>query len=253
MECEKCGGAGFYGYDVPFGHPLWNEIVDCDCLAGQALKQDRIRRKLQVAHLPLELEQKTFETLAPLEGQPNVDGETIVLSDSQIEALSMGREVVQFGYVMSRGLPRPGLFLYGDRGRGKSGIAISIVNGRVQAHGDVALYITVPDLLDHLRSTFGPKSDVSYDDLFEQVKGVSLLVLDDLGTENPTAWAVEKLYQVVDYRYRSRLLTIVTSNLSPSELTEHFDRVGDWTGKRIIDRLVTMCAVVEVAGPNLRR
>jgi DNA replication protein DnaC len=68
----------------------------------------------------------------------------------------------------------------------------------------------VPDLLDHLRSSFSPESKVTYDELFEKVKTSPLLILDDLGTESSTPWAQEKLYQILNYRYNSRLATVIT-------------------------------------------
>jgi len=40
-------------------------------------------------------------------------------------------------------------------------------------------------------------------------------VLDDLGAQNDSAWATEKLYQIIDYRYRSRLPLMVTTNINP--------------------------------------
>jgi DNA replication protein DnaC len=74
-----------------------------------------------------------------------------------------------------------------------------------------ALFVVVPDLLDHLRSTFNPQSPISYDKLFEQVRRAPFLVLDDLGTESATAWAKEKLYQLFNYRYNARLPTVITT------------------------------------------
>jgi hypothetical protein len=80
------------------------------------------------------------------------------------------------------------------------------------------LFAVVPDLLDHLRSTFGPSSEVAYDERFELVRTVPLLILDDLGTESATAWAREKLYQIVNHRYNLELPTVITSNRSPDSL-----------------------------------
>jgi DNA replication protein DnaC len=76
----------------------------------------------------------------------------------------------------------------------------------------------VPDLLDHLRATFRPDSEASYDEQLEQVRSVALLVLDDLGTESPTPWAREKLYQLVNHRYNERLPTVFTNNVRPEQL-----------------------------------
>ena len=75
------------------------------------------------------------------------------------------------------------------------------------------LFAVVPDLLDHLRATFGPQSTVSYDERFELVRSVPLLILDDLGTESATPWVREKLYQLINHRYNYRLATVITTNL----------------------------------------
>ena len=83
----------------------------------------------------------------------------------------------------------------------------------------------MPDLLDHLRYTFGPQSDVSYDELFEGVRTVPLLVLDDLGAHATTPWAREKLFQIINYRYDARLSTIVTMTISLEELKKNEPRV----------------------------
>ena len=68
----------------------------------------------------------------------------------------------------------------------------------------------MPDLLDHLRSAYAPDSPMSYDQLFEQVRNNPLLVLDDLGAHNTTPWAQEKLLQVLNHRFNSKLPTIIT-------------------------------------------
>ena len=72
--------------------------------------------------------------------------------------------------------------------------------------------MTVPDLLDHLRAAFAPGTITSFDQRFEDTRTASVLVLDDLGTENATPWAREKLFQIIDYRYVARLPTIITTN-----------------------------------------
>ena len=59
---------------------------------------------------------------------------------------------------------------------------------------------------------------VRYDDLFEQVKSVPLLILDDLGAESGTAWAQEKLHQIIVHRYNFRLPTIITTCLMMDQI-----------------------------------
>jgi hypothetical protein len=51
-----------------------------------------------------------------------------------------------------------------------------------------------------------------YDELFDKVREAGVLVLDDLGAENATAWATEKLFQIINYRYNYRMPTVITTN-----------------------------------------
>src|SRR5581483_6014137 len=81
-------------------------------------------------------------------------------------------------------------------------------------------FAVVPDLLDHLRATFAPGGEVSYDELFETVKSSPLLVLDDLGTQSSTQWAREKLFQLLNHRYTENLPTVITTNEPISALDE---------------------------------
>jgi len=114
------------------------------------------------------------------------------------------------------------LVLMGETGCGKTHLAAAIVNYRYQAN-QPALFVVVPDFLDHLRSTFSPESKISYDQLFERVKTTPLLVFDDFGEQSTTPWAREKLYQVINYRYNARLATIITTRYSIEEILEEID------------------------------
>jgi len=113
--------------------------------------------------------------------------------------------------------PEGWLVLQGVTGCGKTHLAAAIANYRLQA-GKPALFIVVPDFLDHLRSTFSPESKVSYDQYFESVKNAPLLILDDFGEQSTTPWAQEKLYQVINYRYNARLATVVTMRCTTDEI-----------------------------------
>ncbi len=105
------------------------------------------------------------------------------------------------------------------------------------------MFVVVPDLLDHLRAAFSPDSRVSFDQRFEEVRTTPLLVLDDLGTESSTPWAREKLYQILNHRYVSRLPTVMTMSVSTDELEPRIrTRVQD----------ITRCLVFPIDVPSYR-
>jgi DNA replication protein DnaC len=105
--------------------------------------------------------------------------------------------------------PEGWLILTGDYGVGKTHLAAAIANARVE-RGEPALFVVVPDLLDHLRAAFSPNSPVSFDRRFEEVRTAPFLVMDDLGTQSSTPWAQEKLFQILNYRYAAKLPTVFT-------------------------------------------
>ncbi len=113
--------------------------------------------------------------------------------------------------------PEGWLLLEGSYGVGKTHLAAAIANKRLQ-FGDAVLFITSPDLLDHLRATYAPDSDATYDTTFDRVRNTPLLILDDLGVENPSPWAQEKLFQLLNHRYNYNLPTVITTNAAVEKL-----------------------------------
>jgi len=134
------------------------------------------------------------------------------------------------------------LVLTGEYGCGKTHLAAAIANARV-ARGQPALFIVVPDLLDHLRATFNPASPVRFDKRFEEVKTAPLLILDDLGTQSASPWAQEKLYQLFNYRYNARLPTVIT-------MARPIDEVDPRLRTRMLD--VGRCTVYAILAPSYR-
>jgi DNA replication protein DnaC len=133
--------------------------------------------------------------------------------------------------------PEGWLVLQGVTGCGKTHLASAIVNYQYQAKKP-ALFIFVPEFLDHLRSAFNPDSKISYDRLFEKVKNTPLLVLDDFGEQAATPWAREKLYQVINSRYNARLATVITTRLS-------LDEIDSPIRSRFIDPKISVTFAIE--------
>lgn len=106
-------------------------------------------------------------------------------------------------------LTPPWLVLSGGYGCGKTHLAAAVANRRPLE----AVFVVVPDFLDHLRSAYAPDSPTSADARFESARHAPLLILDDLGSQTSTPWAREKLFQLVNHRYLAHLPLVVTTNL----------------------------------------
>jgi DNA replication protein DnaC len=138
--------------------------------------------------------------------------------------------------------PEDWLVLTGEYGCGKTHLAAAIAN-RWTDSGETALFVVVPDLLDHLRATFSPHSTARFDKRFEEVRKAPLLILDDLGTESASPWAQEKLYQLFNHRYNARLPTVIT-------MAQPIDEVDPRLRTRMLD--VGRCTVFAILAPSYR-
>ena len=138
--------------------------------------------------------------------------------------------------------PHGWIVFMGTYGIGKTHLAASIGNYR-HALGESPMFVVVPDLLDHLRSTFSPTSTVSYDSLFEEVRTCRVLILDDLGTQSATPWAKEKLYQIFNYRYNAELPTVITTSMQVEELDPRIR-------SRMLDK--RLCDIIFINVPSFR-
>lgn len=148
-----------------------------------------------------------------------------------------------------------GLFLYGEKGTGKTKLAAIIANERAGT-GKPVLFASVPDLMADIRASFA-SGETS--ERVQAVKETPFLVLDDLGAEKMTEWVGEQLFCIVNYRCNEQLPTVVTSNYSPTQIIRHMatvDRGGnvidDMQGQRIMSRIYGMCERVEIMGADWR-
>jgi len=226
--CPVCKGLGYLRADVPVGHPDFGELVPCTCRLAE-LAERRVAALRTLSDLEI-LSRMTFETFAP-EGHGLPPEKQANLRWAYDESQAFAKK------------PEGWLVLKGGYGCGKTHLAAAIANGCVE-RGQPVLFITVPDLLDHLRAAFSPSSPVGYDTRFDDVRSASVLILDDLGTESATPWAQEKLFQIFNYRYNARLPTVVTTN---HELEEIPLRLRS----RLADPDLTR--IVSIIAPDYRR
>jgi len=134
--------------------------------------------------------------------------------------------------------PKGWLMLMGTYGCGKTHLASAIANYQA-SQGFPVLFVVVPDMLDHLRATFNPASDASYDRRFDEIRTAPLLVLDDLGSQATKPWVQEKLYQLYNYRYNAELPTVITT-------ADALEEIDPRLRARLMDRRLVKIAPITV-------
>jgi DNA replication protein DnaC len=179
-------------------------VVPCRCVK-KVLDKDRQTNLQKYSNVGL-LSRLTFENLLP-KGR---------------SGFAINQEQFSRAYDVARAYaasPKGWFVISGPSGSGKTHLAAAIANERLRL-GHPAFYITTPDLLDHLRSAYGPGSEVPFDEFFNQVRNAPLLVLDDLGAQTSTPWAKEKLDQLLTHRFNSELPTVIVTIVPIDQLDE---------------------------------
>ena len=227
-DCPICHGLGYVRLEVPIGHPEFGKIQICECRATQG-KQAIYDRLYTLSHLN-ELSHMTFDNFQS-HGRVGLYPEEAHSIEIAFEQAKVYAENLQ-GWI----------FFQGGYGCGKTHLAAAIANFAVQI-GVPTLFVTVPDLMDNLRFALSEVEN-SFEEQFNEIRQINLLTLDDLGTQNATPWAQEKLFQVINYRYINRLPTIVTTNM-------RLDQIEGRIRSRLEDpELVTK---VVITAPDFRR
>ncbi|MDW8292151.1 MAG: ATP-binding protein [Anaerolineae bacterium] len=137
------------------------------------------------------------------------------------------------------------LVLFGERGVGKSHLCAAVDNA-LQAAEVPTLFITAPEMLNSLYQALHLR-DEDENDSFEWRKNIyktaSVLILDDLAAEASSPWNESVLLEILDYRYRNLLWTMIATNTRPSDFEARL-------ASRLQDTL--LCSVVEISAQDYR-
>jgi DNA replication protein DnaC len=219
-------------------HTNWKTRIEpcptCTDSARNARITEKIDHLLGQSRVPLRMAEWSFNTLP-----------------HDIDGTAKTRAV----FFANAQTPKQALYLYGNPGQGKTGLAISIIQA-VMRRGDDAIFIRSLELMDRLRESIH-KGTTEGDELLHLAKTVKWLALDDLATEKPTAYVIQELKAIVEARMDAGLFTIFTGNFSLRELEEYWrpDDVkpgGFHPGRRVIERIAEYSEGVAVRGRNLR-
>ncbi len=226
VRCSRCGGRGAFqqtvlSYDADLQEQETEQLVACNC-----------RRR------PSELWQKANLPKGRFEGLGLAD-----LDWDRLEPPEVGRAVRDFAQHLeiwqAEGM---GLTLMGNVGTGKTHAAVGLIK-LACGLGIEARFMTMDELLGAIKATYDEGRGEA--ELLAELAELPLLALDDLGTENPTPWARDRLYTLINRRYLAQRPTIVTTNLGLDALAERL-------GERTVSRLWGASLVINFRGADYR-
>jgi len=149
-----------------------------------------------------------------------------------------------------------GLYLNGNFGSGKTYL-ISACFNELAKKGVKSAIIYRPEFLRKLKASFNSDND-SFSNLFDRIKTVPLLLIDDIGAENTTPWGRDEILgPILQYRMQQNLTTFFTSNLSLDDLEKHFsvtkESVDVVKSRRILERIKDLTTELVMIGENRRK
>ena len=245
---------------------VWNGVIKyapgykaCSCTQSQAAreKENEIKRMQIAQEEQRKQEEKRKERIKNLFGNSGMSKRALKCSFESYqptfqnaEALRVCNEYIKDFDLISRS-ERNGLFICGECGVGKSHLAFATANSLIEK-GNSVIAMTMIDLLLKIKSSFNAcNNKLTEEEILKIYTDCALLVIDDLGKEKPTEWALQMIYSVIDRRYNALKPIIVTTNFTASELIKRF---GDSSiGNAIVDRLFEICQYVPIEGESYRK
>jgi len=203
------------------------ELAVCSCKQSDTAAK-KAQRMQNTSSLTKEMETMTFQSY---------DRSWDEAAYQAAWAFAEGKEEV--------GVP-PFLAFSGQYGSGKTHLLAAIAHHLLEA-GRQPLFVVVPKLLDWLRAGFTPEKTaekLAYQQRFEAICDADVLLLDDLGAEQSTPWAQEKLFQLINHRYARRLPTVISTNWLIADLE---GRIAD----RLLD--VAVCEIIYTVDQSYRQ
>ena len=195
----------------------------CPKCAGASANPEIVPNPVARMRIPLRFRDATFETWKPDNGSPRIRSRNFAITWPP---------------------KKPFLTLTGAKGTGKTTLAIAVLKEVSSRHGITGQFWPITDLLARLRATADPeRATESESEVLDQMYRVPLLVLDDWGAHKATDFAEDRLFTIVDARYREMRPTVITTNTNLSELDSRVK-------SRLSDAAV--CDIVQFSGKDMR-
>jgi DNA replication protein DnaC len=214
-------------------------VQRCECV-----KTARGERLLDIARIPQRYAHCELENF-----------DVLPSPDRCIERAKIAAEKFVEEYPMSQPF---GLLFMGPQGVGKTHLAVGIIKRLIKLKSVSCLFRTFPELLKEIQNSYNAVSQTSELSLLFPVLETEVLVLDELGAQNPSSWVRDEVSYVLNYRYNENKVTILTTNFKDEEERKDSkkgitDTLSERIGVRMRSRLYEMCKTIKMDGNDFRK
>ena len=202
-----------------------------------AEKEAAIKKRLNLINFPSSLKNVSF----------------LDVYRDDVQRLTVLKRMIEFVNDYPNNLK--GLYLYGDFGVGKSFMVAALAHDLSEKRGVSSTLLHYPSFVIDVKNAIG---DGNVKTLVDEIRLSEVLILDDIGAEQSTAWVRDEILQVIlQYRMQENLPTFFTSNFDFEDLEKHFAKVKQgpdetWEARRVMERIRYLAEETRLEGVNRR-
>jgi DNA replication protein DnaC len=229
-SCPKCDDTGWVSSAADDGATT---VVRCACY-----RTSQIARLLESAGIPPRYQHARLEDFAVT---------------SQMDDTLGGAKVTAQNFVEKFPRVAYGLLFVGPAGVGKTHLATGILRELIEKRGVVGRFADYRDLLRAIQDSYNPVSQTSELQILRPVLDAEVLLLDELGTRRPSNWVLDTVTHILNDRYSTQKLTLITTNYPDEpEAWSNNQTLTERIGAYARSRLFEMCQMVPMSGEDFR-
>lgn len=155
-------------------------------------------------------------------------------------------QLIKFTDLCIKSEMKNGLIIYENIGFEKIYFGACIANKMIE-NNKIVLMEKSSSIIDKIKESFN-KDGLSETQIIELYSNVDMLIIDDLGNENLSKWALEKLYKIICNRYDNELPIVITTRYNKEQLIEQLSTENDTEiAEEIVEVLNEMCYGISIA------
>ena len=165
---------------------------------------------------------------------------------------SVINQLIKFTDLCIKNEMKNGLIIYGNIGYEKTYFGACIANKMI-VQNKIVLMEKSSSIIDRIKESFN-KADVSEIDIMELYSNLDLLIIDDLGSENLSKWALKKIYKIISNRYDNELPIVITTRYNREQLIEQLSIENEVEiAEELIKLLNEMCYGISIAEEEIKK